>query len=183
METKPLTIFKNSINYGLITGAASIGFSIVLYVADIEPTSPIAYIGFIILLGGMIWGTLQYKNNVQNGFMSYGQAFVSGMLIAVIAGLVSAIYTYLFYAFFDPAAHTKMVETAMEQSRAKLAEKGMSDEQMESAISISKMFMSPIVMSIFAFIGSAFVGTILSLITAIFIKKEDSSFEGQFKEN
>jgi hypothetical protein len=182
METKPRTVFSNSITYGLITGAASIGFALLMYVADIPQQSPIAYLGFVILLGGMVWGTLQFRNKERNGYISYGQAFVSGLLIVIIAGLLSSIYIYLFYTFFDPAAHAKIVETAMEKSQAKMAGKGMTDEQMESALNISKKFMSPAVMSIMSLLGSAFIGSILSLLAAIFIKKVDTSFEGQFKE-
>jgi len=183
METKPRSVFMNSVNYGLITGAASIGLAIIMYVADIDLKSPIGYLGFVILLGGMIWGTVQYRNKVQGGFMTYGQAFVSGLLIVATAGLLSAIYSYFFYAFFDPAYHTKIVEAAVEQSRSKLAAKGMTDEQMETAFNMTRKFMSPLLMSIFAFLGSILVGAILSLVTAIFIKKEDTSFEGQFKES
>jgi hypothetical protein len=183
METKPRSVFMNSISYGLMTGAASIGFAIIMYVADIEQQSPIAYLGFLILIGGMVYGTIQYKTKVGGGYMSYSQAFVSGLLIAIIASLVSAIYSYLFYSFFDPAAHAKIVETAMEKSQEKMAGKGMTDEQMESALNISRKFMSPAAMSFFTLFGGALAGAILSLLAAIFIKKVDTSFEGQFKEN
>jgi hypothetical protein len=183
METKPRTMFNSALIYGLFTGIAYIGLALVMYIGDMDPKNPIAYVGFVILIGGIYWGTVQYRNKSLNGYISYGQAFLTGLLIAVIATVISSVYTYAFYTFFDPAAHTKMVEMGIEKARESMMDKGMSDEQIESGLNISRSFMSPMAMALMSLLFNTLIGGVISLITAAIIKKEDKSFEGQFKEN
>ena len=57
-----------------------------------------------------------------------------------------------------------------------LAEKGMNDSQIEQAITMASKFQTPIFIAIFGFIGNALVGLVISLITAIFVKKDKPVF-------
>jgi hypothetical protein len=181
METKPRTLFNNSLIFGLLTAAISIVFSVLAYIMDIPTTSPVMYISFIILLAGMIYGTVQYRNNYLGGYISFGKAFLSGFLIVLISALVSSIYSYVFMVYIDPAYLDKIIEQAMEKAEAGMLEKGLTEEQMEPGLAMTRKFMSPVVMSVMAILSSAFIGGIIALIAAAFLKKEDKSFEGQFK--
>ena len=181
METKPRSLFNNALIYGLFTAAISIVFSILTYILDVPFKSPLMYFSFIILLGGIIYGTLQYKNNYLGGYMSFGKAFLSGFLIVATASVITSVYSYVFFTFIDPAYLERIISQTLEQTQAKLVEKGMSDDQMEPALAMTRKFMTPMIMSIFAIIYSLLFGAILSLITAAILKKEDKSFEGQFK--
>jgi hypothetical protein len=181
METNPRSLFNNSLIYGLITGAISIVFSVITYIFDVSISSPIKYFSFLILLAGMIYGTLQYRNSIPGGFISFGKAFTSGFLIVLISAFIASVYTYIFLVFIDPAYLQKIVEQSMDETTAKMVAKGLSEEQMEPALAMTRKFLNPTFMSIIALVSSALVGAILSLIAAAFIKKEDNSFEGQFK--
>ena len=70
----------------------------------------------------------------------------------------------------------------MAETESKMLEKGLSDEQMEPALAMTRKFMSPGIMSLFSILGNAIFGAILALISAAFLKKEDKSFDGQFKD-
>lgn len=183
METKPRTLFNNSLFYGSITGAGFILMALVMYITELPMDSPVGYVSYVILLAGIIYGTLEYRNKSLGGYISYGQAFLAGFLVIVFASVLSSIYTYVFFTFFDPEAHAKIVETAMEKSREKMIDNGMADDQIETALNISKSFMSPISMALMSLLMNSLVGGLVSLITAAFLKKADNSFEGQFKEN
>jgi len=181
METKPRTLFNNSLIFGLLTAAISIVFSVLTYILDIPTSSPVMYFSFIILLAGMIYGTLQYRNNYLGGYISFGKAFASGFLIVIISAVISSIYSYIFLVYFDPAYLDKIIEQALEKAETDMLAKGLTEEQMEPGLAITRKFMSPVILSIMAILSSALVGGILALISAAFIKKEDKSFEGQFK--
>ena len=182
METKPRSLFNNALIYGLLTAVVSIVFSILAYILDIPYKSPIMYFSFIILLAGIIYGTLQFRNVYSAGYISFGKAFLSGFIIVMVAAVATSIFTYVFLTFIDPAYLEKIISQAMAETESKMLEKGLSDEQMEPALAMTRKFMSPGIMSLFSILGNAIFGAILALISAAFLKKEDKSFDGQFKD-
>jgi len=182
METKPRSLFNNSLIYGLLTAAISIVFSVFTYLLEVPMKSPVMYFSLVILLAGLIYGTLQYRNTTLGGYISFGNAFLSGFIIVLVASIVSSIYSYIFLTFIDPSYLERIIQQSLEQTEAKMIEKGISEEQMEPALAMTRKFMSPIMMSVMGILSSAFFGAILSLITAAFVKKEDKSFDGQFKD-
>ncbi len=180
METNSRTVFNNSLIYGLITAAISIVFAVFAYILDIPQQSPIMYFSFVILLAGMIYGTVQYRNKYSGGYISFGKAFISGFLIVIIAAVISSIYSYIFLTFIDPSYLDKIVEQAMEKAEKSMMDKGLTDEQMEPGLAMTRKFLSPGIMSFFVVIYSALIGAIFALISAAIIKKEDKSLKGQF---
>jgi len=142
------------------------------YALDVDRTGWINYLTFIILIIGIIFGTKNYRDKYCGGFLSYGRCLGSGAIISIIVGVIMAVFTYLFYQYFDPSELQKIIEAA-EQN---MLDKGMTDEQIDQAMAFSRKFMSPAGMSVSLIFGLAFWGTIFSLIIAIFLKKNDDSF-------
>jgi hypothetical protein len=58
------------------------------------------------------------------------------------------------------------------QSEAML-ERGLTEDQVEQALEISKRFMNPVFILISAIVGNLLVGGVLSLIIAAIFKKEE----------
>lgn len=177
METKPRSLFMNSLVYGLITGGGLILFNLLLYIMDTPYKSPLGYLGIVIMIGGMIWGTFQHRNVNLNGYISYGQAFISCFLIAIIATALSSLYTYLFYTFFDPQALASIIDKAVEEAEMKMESQGLSGEQMDAALGMTKKFLSPAAMSLMGLVMNSIFGAIIALIAAAFIKKEENVFK------
>jgi hypothetical protein len=166
------SLFRNSLNYGLYTSAGFILVSMLFYAFDVDRTGWINYLTFIILIIGIVIGTRVYRDKFSGGFLSYGRCLGSGVIISVIVGIIMSIFTYLFYQYFDPSELQKIIEAA-EQN---MVDKGMTDEQIDQAMVFSKKFMSPLGMSVSLIFGMAFWGSVFSLIIAIFLKKNDDSF-------
>lgn len=73
----------------------------------------------------------------------------------------------------DPEYISKMM-AAFEEEYVKM---GMSEEQVDASLKMVSKMQSPIFMAVSSVIGFAFMGTIFSLITSAFLKKEKSIFE------
>lgn len=171
MEEKSTSSFKFALTYGLLTGAAIIVLNLVFYVIDLPIDSPIVkWSPYLLFIGGMVYGAHIYKNEIGNGFMSYGKAFGVSYFIAIIAAIIAAIYTFIFVSYIDPSVITQALELA-EQNM--LDQGTMSDAQIDTALGITERFMNPIMMSIMAFVMNAIVLAIVSLIASIFVKKEE----------
>ena len=81
--------------------------------------------------------------------------------------------------FIDPGMIDEMLKKAEEQMLER--NPSMSEENIEAALKYTKMFMNPVLMSIMSIFGSTFMSFIASLIISIFTKKNDNSFESNFK--
>jgi len=173
MEEKTRSTTVQGMYYGAITGIAIIVFSLIIFVADLYLNRSITWIGYLILLGGMIWGTLDYRKNYMNGFMSYGKAFSTSFMIGLFTGILAAVYTYVFAQFIHPGFTQEILDMSREQMLA--SSPNLSEEQIDQALSYTAKFTTPLMMLIFGFITYVVISAIISLITSIFLKKEDKS--------
>lgn len=177
METKPNNFISHTLNYGLLTGGGLVLFSLLMYSLDIDFKNPLMYLAFLILAGGIFLGIKSYRDKCLGGFISYGKCIAVGTMISLYASILLAIYSYLFFTFFDQS----MVQKVLDATEEDLIKKGMPDEQIEIAMKYTAKFMQPLWMSVMSILMYTFWGTIISLIFGIFTKKVDPSFEGQFK--
>jgi hypothetical protein len=175
MEEKPRSVLSNGIFYGLITGAALIVFSLIMFLLDLYLNRAVSWIGYIFLVAGMIWGTLEFRKKEANGFLTYGRAFSSCFWIGLFAGIVASVYLFIFVQFIHPA----FINELLDQMREKMltSNPDMSEDQMEQAISMSSKFMSPVMMTVWGLAAYAAISAVIGLILAIFLKKDDPSLK------
>lgn len=171
-NTKP-SVFKSALPYGLILAVAVIVYTLLLYSFDAIQNTWLAYLTYLIVLVFIVLGIKNYRDKKANGFISFGQAFMDGFYIVLIYSVITAVFNYLFYAFFDPSLIDKMMVLAEE----KILEQNpdMPQEQIDMAMSYSKIFMKPTMIAIMGLVWNVIVGGILSLIVAAIMKKEDKS--------
>jgi hypothetical protein len=173
MEEKPRSVSMNALWFGLITGAVLILYSLILFLAGLHTNRSVGYFGYVILIGGMVWGTLEYRKKHLGGFMTYGKAFTSCFMIGLYAGLILAVYMFIFTKFIHPG----FIQEMLDISRQAIYESNanMTDEQVEQALEISAKFMSPPMMAVWTFLGYLVASAIIGLLASIFLKKEDKS--------
>lgn len=172
-EIKPSS-FRVAINQGLLLGLALIIFSLILYVAGTGPKSSLNYLTYLIIVIGMFLSMKQWRDKFNNGFITYGNAFKHGFYVILITGILTAIWTFIFYNYIAPDEVAKIIE-ATEENLYK-SQPNMSEEQVEMALKWSKMFVSPKIMALTGFFGNIILGVILGAILSFFIKKEKPAF-------
>lgn len=173
MEEKQRSVISNGINFGLITGGAMIVFSLIIFLADLYMNQAVGWIGYVFLVGGMIWGTLDYRTKHAGGFLSYGKAFSSCFWIGIFGGILASVYTFIFINYIHPG----FINELLDQMRTNMITSNpeMSDDQIEQAVAMSSKFMSPVMMTLWGLMSYAAISAIIGLILAIFLKKEDPS--------
>lgn len=173
MEEKSRSLGQHALIYGILTGAVLIVFSLILFLVNLHMNKTLGYISYIFIIGGMLLCSLDYRKKYLNGYMSYGKAFTACFLVGLYAAILSGIYTYFFAEFIHPGMVQELTEQARENIMA--TNQNMTDEQLETALAYSTKFMSPPFLAIWGMIGTAIISTIISLILAIFIRKEDKT--------
>ncbi|MBN2236780.1 MAG: DUF4199 domain-containing protein [Bacteroidales bacterium] len=172
MENK-VSVWKNSVNYGLIAGILMIALSLILWLTGMMENKFLGYISYLILAVAMFMGSVNYRDKFNEGYLSYGEGFKTGFFVTLIAAVLSLIYSYAFFNFIDP----DFIGTILAKSEEAILEANpnISDADLERALSMSAKFTSATMLSVFGFIFTIIFGVIISAIVAIFTKKENTS--------
>lgn len=173
MEEKSTPIWKVSLNYGLITGVLAVIFSLILYVLDLnkdESTSWLNVLVYLIFIGGMIWSAKSYRDLHNNGLLSYGQGFSASFLTGLFATILVGIFVFFLYSYDDTILKEQLI-----RAEEGMYEKGYTDEQIEVGMEWSRMFSTPAVSAIASIVWNTIIAVVISLILAIFTKKEETS--------
>jgi len=171
MDTEKKSSSKISLHYGIILGIVSVLISVVVYALGMQYDQDwkMGSIGIIAMIALIFLGIKKFKE-FNDGYLTVGQALKTGIGIALIGGIISVIYSYIFMTFIEPdfMANTmaKAQETMMEQNP------NMSDEQIEQATAMMNKFSGPAITSAFTLIGSLFFGFIIALISGFILKND-----------
>ena len=170
MEEKSTSTFKFSLLYGLYTGIGVIILSLIFYILDVSVVSPLIFWApFGVYALGMLWAADVYKKNYNGGFLSYGKAFSVSYLVGMVATVIAIIYGFIFIEFIDPTVMDKVIE-ANEQ---KMIDQGMTDAQIDQGLEMTKRFTTPVFRVIFGLVVNGVILAVVSLLTSIFVKKEE----------
>jgi NADH:ubiquinone oxidoreductase subunit 6 (subunit J) len=161
METKVTTpVIK-----GVIISLILIVFSLALYFMGQSTNQGLSSLQYLIIVGGIIWGCINYSNQLHHN-VTFGNVFAHGFKITAVITVIMIVYTIIALKVLFP----DMVNTILDKTRESMAQKNMSDEQTENAINLTKKFLVPFAIG-GILIMFMIVGCISSLIGAAAAKK------------
>ena len=162
------------IKYGLICGLVYIIFSMgnILIGAQTQGNPVLGILlGLAMLLATffvIFYGVKEFRDNVNGGAVSIGQAVKLGALIALIASLLTVAFNMLYNYVIDPGFFDRMVE----QTRETYEERGMTDEQIDQAMRMMEMFRNPVIATGFTIVWYSLWGLVKGLISGAILKKD-----------
>jgi hypothetical protein len=124
----------------------------------------------ILIQGIGIYFSMQGTKTVQNGRLGYGGAFKAGFTVAVLTALITAFCGFIYCTLINPGYADYMVNEA---HKAMLAG-GESTKQIAHDMVGVRWEFSTSGQVTAALIAQSVVGTIISLIMAIFIRSKNS---------
>lgn len=178
MEQKS-TFWKSAMMYGLYVGIFLTLYSVVLYVFGQSQNKSLAFIPIVIYAVCIVLAQIYYRNNELNGTISYGQAVGFGVAVMLFSGIISALYSIIIFKI-DPSL-IDQIKAAQEEA---YLQQGMSEDVIERTMEMSAKMMTPAWLSIIGLLSTVFMGTIISLVSAIFVKKQpnEDAFEDAMEE-
>lgn len=172
INSGPVTTTAVGVRYGLLAGVASIIFSLLLFLTNMDQ-SPVRWLGLIITVGAMFLAHNQFKQR-NGGYLNYGEGLGIGTIMSVVSGVISTVFTYFYIAFMDP----DYVGRALAKQRLDLENKGnISDEQIDQAMAMAEKFSGGIWMLVFGILGSLLFGFLIALVVSAFTKNTRPEFE------
>lgn len=167
------SVFKGALNYGTILGLVLIVVSLITFLIGDYESKIMQYVSWVIIIAGLAWSIKSFRDKDRGGVLSYGGVLGIGTMTSVVFGILTCVFTYIYLKFVDDS----MILFIWEQTEMEMSQnREMTREQMETAMTYSKMFTSAGAISIFAFLANVIMGFIISLILGIFMKKEETSF-------
>ena len=169
MEKK--STFLPALQFGLLTGLAMIIFELILFLAGVSLHSSLNLIGYLIFIGGLYWGMANIREKRLEGVMTYGKAFGVGFWISFFAAILLGIFAFAYVKYINPG----ILDTVVSQAEDKIlaAKPNISDAELQKSLDMVKMFATPVFSAVSGFFRYIIVGSIFSLIIAIFAKRED----------
>ena len=101
MEEK-VSVWKANLTNGVILGLIGIVYTLVVYFFDLTLNKVQGYVFLVILIVALYILIKSYRDNFLHGQMTYGQAVGAGMVIFLYYSIITAIFTYILFAFIDP---------------------------------------------------------------------------------
>lgn len=127
--------------------------------------------GTTITVASIILGTKARRAETPSSEdFGYGSAFVAGLMISLFAAIFSVGTNYLYGQVINPDFQEVMVQAQI----TKMEAKGMSGAQLEQAEQLMRKMSAPAFQMSMAFVVTMIFGTVISLITAAFLKRRAS---------
>ncbi len=169
---KPKAVGKYALQYGVMAGIILIIVSIIYYISGQQQHWSASVVSYLVLLGVIIHGLRTYRDEILEGFISYGKALGFGVLLSLFAGIISGLYAFVFFKFINPEA----LQTMLIEAEQTVIERNpnISDQELDMAMGITRVIMNPYSFFITSIFSMTFFGTIFSLIVAAIFKKEDT---------
>ena len=117
MEANPPKTGKFSLNYGLILGGLGVIFGLMLFLSDAHTSqSPVnSIISIAMSIGVIFWGILNFRK-ANDGYLSIQQALKLGAGIALIAGIITILWTVLLSNVLDPDFPSKIMDARLAEA-------------------------------------------------------------------
>ncbi|MBS1748449.1 MAG: DUF4199 domain-containing protein [Bacteroidetes bacterium] len=174
METKKS---NTGLTYGLISGLASILFSLLLYLGGVKWfISPIAYSGILIPIILAVLAGLKQKKT-EGGYLEFGSALKTIFTCFVIGTIISTLFSFVLFNFIDVPFRQALTQETTVKMQGIMQKFGAPQDAIDKATEESlkgnnytfgKMMLGTAFYCIFWFI--------VSLIIAAIIKKKKPEF-------
>ncbi|PIF01302.1 MAG: DUF4199 domain-containing protein [Maribacter sp.] len=170
-ENQPKT-GKFALNFGILLGAVSIAFSIMLFTMDMhyEQNIAVQIISFVLSAVAVVMAISAFKK-ANNGFLTISEALKIGTGVTLVAGILGLLYFFVLSNFIEPGYWDKVYEIGKETAMAN--NPGLTEEQIDQGIEMQKKFswlFYPI-----GLIMNIVTGLVLGLISGLVMKKQKSA--------
>ena len=157
------------IGKGIVLSLILIVINLIGGFAHLQFESWFGWISTIVQVIAIIIFCIQFGKQQTDG-VTFGKVFGYGFKVALVISVIVAIYTLLSILLIFP----EFTDQAIQHARTSMEAKGnLTEDQIDQGLAMTKKFLQPVPITIFAFLGSLFFGTIAALLGGAFTKKSE----------
>lgn len=156
--------------YGLIIGTvlsinAIIMMTMMVNNKHFKGNDIIGYAAMVVMFSIIFFGVRKYRNSFNNGYISFGNAFKVGAVIALIGSSMYVLFGLGYYYLFVPEFLDKFIEHTL----ANCPQADLPAKKIEMA-NFREMYKNPLFAILISYMEVLPVGLIVSLISALILK-------------
>jgi len=168
---------KTILTFGLISGAI-ISLLMALTVPFQDKLGHSYVIGYATIVAALLlsfFGIRSYRDNVQNGHITFGKAFLVGLSITVISCICYVVTWEIIYYNFMPDFMDKYAAHILEKMQASGATAAAIQQKSEELNKFKFMYKNPLFNAAMTFIEPFPVGLLITLLSAALLRKKAPS--------
>lgn len=179
MENQQSSVYREAMMYGLYLGGISIFFTAVTWATNLIEvlglfgSSALGFFQIVLLVILLIFFTKKYRDKALEGKITFGQAYLFGILMVVFSTILAACFSYVLNAFIDPEYAQRTVTMLQDKTYQFMSSRGVADDQIEQAIkSMEAKGVSTPLDALLSSVSFGLIGgAIVSLLSAAIVKK------------
>lgn len=167
---------KSGILYGVLFGVIMVLEFVIMYIIGMKSLVDTSF-GVIVNIANYLIlpllfiyiGCNNYKKNINNGFVSFGECLKIGVSIAFIAAIIYASFSVIFNLIFP-----EFIDEMISISKTSMLKENpeLTSEQLEMGLSMMKKFSNPLIVFPVTLAMYSFLGLIYSLIIGAIVKND-----------
>lgn len=174
---------KNIIVHGLIAGVivSTLMLLSINYLShcegsiDYETSMLIGYASMLIAFSLIFVGIRNYRDQYNQGVISFGQAFKIGITIAFIASTVYVLAWLIDYFYFIPDFMERYSEHMLEKMKSGGASAAEIEAEAKEMAEFATMYKNPFINAMMTYVEILPVGIVVTLISSLILKKASNS--------
>ncbi len=131
------------------------------------------YASIIISLSFVFFGIKHFRDQENNGLLSFGKGLIIGLLISLFASITFGLYNVIYVEYIDPEFMTEYYNHSVEQISQTLSGEAL-ETKLKEMEAEKNMFSSPIMNFSLMFLTVFMIGLIISLISSLILSKKTS---------
>jgi len=167
---------------GLIGGAIAsltvIISTIICYnTGRFEGSMLVGYAAMILAFSMIFVAVKTKRDKYNNGIISFGEAFKTGLLIALVTSTIYVLAWLVCYYMFIPDFMERLSKAEIDKTIASGASQADITQKTESMKQMSELYKNPVMVILFTYLEIFPVGVIVSLIVALILKRRTTKQE------
>lgn len=166
--------WNTPLKWGLVGGLLNVIITFVVYFFSPDSLAAM-WLGMVLILTSMffmIWGGISYRRE-NNNQVSFGNAFMSVLIVAVVMTLVSSLFSYILFNVIDTELPELIKQKTIENTQAWMEKFNTPEDKVDEVIAQieEQDFKFDLSEYAFRFLQGLVIYIILGAIIALFIKR------------
>ena len=164
---------KTASTHGLIVGAVLIFVALFVWLTRAEGQRGLQLLNWGVIIGSVYVSMKTWRDKYCDGIISYNQALAYGIRVMFFASIIFAVYNVLYFNVLEPES----VEQSMDIIEDQFYALGYDEERIQASVEMARSMQTPIFQAITTIVGTSFLGLLVSLVVALFIRREGDPFQ------
>ncbi|HTF21449.1 MAG TPA: DUF4199 family protein [Chryseolinea sp.] len=172
------------LTFGIVVGTIIAGHMVymvdqVCSNPDMETNDLVGYAAMVVVFSLIFFGIRNYRNKELSGIITFGKAFKTGALIALLASTMYVVvwlfYYYLFVPEFMDIYTSHVLRDAAKNGATEAA---LADKAKEMA-EFTEMYKNPVLVVLLSYAEILPVGLVVALISSLILKRKPTTSQPQ----